>query len=366
MQTIGDLADGRKNNFDALRLFFAVLVLFSHCFPLLYGLRVLDYMGMATREQYNLGTVAVAGFFMISGYLITQSWQGTKNRSNFFQKRARRIVPGYVGAVLFMLLFVAPLSAHSVRGYWHSAVPQLLMMDAPTAPCLFPWNPVPYHLNGSLWTIRYEVYCYLLVALLGVVGGLRRRSLVLVLFLAILSLNFANARWVLFEPRLILLLGNPNAWPRFLCCFLAGLVFFLYRDRIPFSHSIAFVAAGILTFVLLLWSPMGLPDLVVPTGGAYILFYIAYHPRIRLPRLVPEGFDLSYGIYLYAWPIQQLLIQHFGVDAMNPYRLFLYTLPFIAALATVSWVFVEKPFLKRSSQVTPTLESINLNKMLTP
>ena len=160
-----------KNNFDTLRLFLAALVLFSHSYPLA-GVNALEPIVVLTRGQVNGGGIAVDGFFVISGYLVTSSWLSTGSTDKFLRKRILRIYPGFLAALaasfaVAILFSPAPLTYASgvvlnselvVRGVL------LLSYGALDNNAAFPNNPFPHAVNGWLWTLQPELFCYLIVA----------------------------------------------------------------------------------------------------------------------------------------------------------------------------------------------------------
>ncbi len=354
----------QENNFDVLRLFWATLVLFSHCFALPQGGNAREPLALLTNAQTTFGSLAVDAFFVISGFLIAQSWLRSKGQADYLRKRILRIYPGFLVAALFCLVVVGPLASDSTAEYLHALKPLRFVWSALTLsllslPPVFAHLPSAGQINGSLWTIRYEFWCYLLLAALGGLGLLRKHGLLAGLFLGVLLVHTAQ-EWFfpgigqgndLYKTGLLHglelpLIGNLDRWPRLLAFFLAGTVAMLYRERIPRSPRLALLSA----LLLALCFRWGL-NAMLPLCGTYLLLYAASSP-VHPGRALTQRADLSYGIYLYAYPVQQLLIQFLGAH-LHPFALFLIALPLVSALAFLSWKCVEQPFLRRKPKPLP-------------
>ncbi len=180
--------DNRENNLDFLRLFFAVLVIFSHGFPLGVGKEAAEPMSRLSGGQTTLGTVAVDSFFIISGFLITHSYLRSRSVGNYFKKRVERIYPGFIVCMLICALVVVPLAGaaspfpHFFSRALNFAAATSLLREF-SYQHAFTANPNGA-INGSVWSISYEFACYIAVAMLGVVGALRRRRLLSILLCA--------------------------------------------------------------------------------------------------------------------------------------------------------------------------------------
>ncbi len=349
----------RANNFDFLRLLFAVLVIFSHSYSLVGGPLVSEPALGITRGQATLGSLSVAGFFLISGFLIVASWQRSPRLGPFLRRRSIRIYPGFVASMVVMALVVAPLGADAgvatvTAGQLGKLVGQSALLHRYTSPGVFGGLPFPHDINGAVWTIPYEFGCYLLTAAAGVAGLLRPKVALTLLGLAVAAgVGMAATGWGPDVGRLEAVLQVPAQWPPFLAYFWAGAAFYLWRRHVPHSLGLAAGAAGLLAagvFVPLAWRAL------LPTCGAYLLFWVAFHPRLPLHGFGRFG-DFSYGTYLYAWSIQQLLVLWLGPRLSAP-GLFALAAPASVAAGVASWYLVEKPFmaLKGPRSVPPADE----------
>jgi peptidoglycan/LPS O-acetylase OafA/YrhL len=342
----------RQNNFDFLRFALATLVIFAHSFALLVGNDSTEPLMRLTGQQ-TFGALAVDGFFILSGFLVTQSWFRSKGAGDYLKKRARRIYPGFIVATLFCMFVVGPLAARDPLTPFH---PQELLRAAWNIPALrgnfqryvFLDNPFPHTANGSVWSIPYEAWCYVGVMLLAVLAWIKRKPMLAIFALSIAVsatfdiLHLENSGTRLADGgRLGPIIGGPPEWARLLPFYLAGMIFYVYRPVLPFSARWAVVSA--VALVLGGWWSHGFV-FTLPTAGAYLLFWAAFHPGLRLSRWAKYG-DFSYGIYLYAFPIQQLLVMFF--PRIQPLALFAAATPLAILAGVASWHLVEKHFLKR-------------------
>lgn len=223
----------RNRTFDFLRLVFATAVIFAHAPALAYGDPATEMLHHFTRGNLDLGIIAVDGFFLLSGYLIVKSWVDHPQLGYYLLKRVLRIVPGYLVAALLTTLLAGAFVPHPAeffaglgRPFWFS----LLWLKVPNAPPVWLSNPRFHIVNGSMWTIIYEFRCYLLVAVCGLLGVLRRRWLwlaatVMLLVFACLPGTADRFSWhpATGDPRFLLQLVPP---------FFVGGCFYFFRGAL--------------------------------------------------------------------------------------------------------------------------------------
>jgi peptidoglycan/LPS O-acetylase OafA/YrhL len=325
---LADVFLPRSNAIGALRLAFALLVVVSHSWPL--GLGRADPLTVFSHGQTDAGAVAVAGFFVLSGFLVTRSARRT-SLGRFAWHRALRILPAFWVCLLLMALVLGPVlwwvREDTLAGYASARPGPLGFVTANWFTAMGQWGigdlltTTPYGrfkdlsiLNGSLWTLRYELFCYVVMGLLAALGVARRRPTVLVGLAGVLYgmvvldwLNndrFAGARTSLPDIGGLPLLGNLSGGPLFAfgLMFAIGAVAAVRPDRFPVSDRLAAAAAVVILVTLRFggWDVAGAP------AFAYVVLWAA----IRLPRPVHRvgaRHDVSYGVYLYAFPIQQVL-----------------------------------------------------------
>jgi peptidoglycan/LPS O-acetylase OafA/YrhL len=280
----------------------------------------------------SFGELAVDGFFLLSGYLIMQSWDAQPQAWPFLKKRMLRIYPGFVIATLVCAFAVGPLAAEPETYFRELNVTALLanmtLLQKPAVPQVFAGLPHA-GINSSMWTISAEFTCYLGILILGVAGALVRRRTWLVLAVLVFAVG-ATAR----------MSAETIPGMRLAMLFLSGGTYYLYRDRIRMHGGIA---AGAAAFVILCMFSWRLSELAVTTVGGYALIYAA-SKRSGLLSQFNRLPDVSYGVYLYGWPIQNLLIWY--NPTMSPWSLFALSVPCALLAGTISWYLIEEPALR--------------------
>ena len=330
----------RDNNFNFLRLVLALLVILSHSPQLIDGNESREPLARLV-EFTSLGKLAVECFFLLSGYLIVQSWVQSPQIGSFLKKRILRIYPGFVVASLFCAFVVGPLGAQPeqyFKTFWYGGfVKSVVFLKIPEVPDVFQGQPYP-SVNGSMWSISLEFTCYLFVLVLGSIGIFRRK-----IFWLFLSIG-------LYGVVLYALPGSPgknfsldDPLFRLAAFFLMGGCFFLYREFIFYKFRWAIICALIILSCVLVAK---IHYLIFAVAGAYLLFYLAFTPFNFLERFrkIP---DVSYGVYLYGWPVQKLILWYF--PATSPTALFIVSAMMSLLLGAASWYAVEKPFMKLKS-----------------
>jgi peptidoglycan/LPS O-acetylase OafA/YrhL len=330
----------RADNFGALRLAAATAVLLSHGFWLAGR-----EDPVAVRFDDSLGDVAVAVFFAISGFLVAGSWARDPRLRSFLARRARRIWPGLVAAVIVTAFVIGPLfsslapvdylASDATRAYVVGKV--TLLGGGDQLPGVFDANPRP-EANGSLWTLPNEVKAYLILAALGLAGGFRRKRLL-------------GAAWVAAVGATVLLRVTDAASTAalasravyLLAVFLGGALMYSNRHRLRLNGLVA-------ACLLAGWALSAGTVFQWAVGAAafpYASLWLAYRTRPVLVRFTGR-MDLSYGIYLYSFPVEQA-IRALGGPGAGPVVVIAFALPVTGALALLSWLLVEKPCLRRRS-----------------
>jgi peptidoglycan/LPS O-acetylase OafA/YrhL len=340
----GTLVMSSTNNSDSLRFWAAMSVLWFHAVPISDGDERNELMFRLSRGQTTGGTLAVFVFFAISGYLITRSFERSPSLWHFARARALRIVPALLTVVLLLAFVVGPLLSTLPLGeyfassevYRYAQLQSTLMFGwHDTLPGVFGNNPSPW-VNGPLWTLRFEVECYVLVFALGV-AGLLRRGVTLALFVAALA-------YLAVFPGLPGTIGappEPNPHVELTAAFLAGAL--IHQWKVQLDGRVAAVFALIIVGCLF----SGHIRLAQRTLLPYVTLYLATGATMfRIPHLHRAG-DLSYGVYIFAWPVSQLVVQYSGTPSWLQTAAI--TTPVTLLLASASWHLIEERALALKS-----------------
>lgn len=256
-----------------------------------------------------------------------------------------RIVPGLAGATLFTVFVIGVLfTSLPVREYLISPetieyLNNFLIYDmSATLPGVFLNNPISSTVNGSLWTLPYEFTAYVIVAALGAMAFFRSAkilALVLICFLIGAYLNFA------FEFSAILPIINLRVEPLFMLVgfFLSGVIIYFYRDKLIYSSLLGVLL--IVIFSIFSSSPLGY--LLGIAAIPYATILISYSKRLRFENFGRHG-DFSYGLYIYAFPIQQSVVHLYPKS--DPLDIFMVAFPATLLISIASWKFIEEPSLR--------------------
>jgi peptidoglycan/LPS O-acetylase OafA/YrhL len=299
----------------------------------------------ASTGVLTLGTVAVHVFFAISGYLVALSWLADPNVGRFVARRLLRVLPALVVVVLLSVFVLGPLATdESTAAYFADVETWRYLTGALTWPVryhlpgVFAQNPLPGIVNGSLWTLPMEMLMYAAVVVLGVAGVLARPAWLAALLALVCALS--AIAWRLGETHGTIVAELDVRYVlAFAIAFFAGALLAIVGDRVPRSPVLAALVLG--AGALLLHQP--LLRIWAPLAIAYATIVVGTRP-VEPIASVGEETDLSYGVYLYAYPMQQIAVAVLGRDAL------LVTSAAIvssAGWAWLSWRFVEAPALRR-------------------
>ena len=335
-----DLARGRPSGFDYMRLVLSVLVVCIHSGLTATGTD-LEMWTSWTRPFVRL---ILPMFFALSGYLVAGSLLRSASLFQFLTFRVLRIYPALTVEVLLSAFIIGPLlTKATLAAYFSDTLFWQYLWNITghihyLLPGLFLDNPFPRTVNAQLWTVPFELLCYISIAGLALIGVARRHWLAPV-SAVVLTLGYAAVKFYAaggFPPVIV---GRVSGM-FLLVSFLFGVALYLYHDRVPWSRGLC-IASGVIAGLLVSVVPNG--DYIAAPFAAYFTVSLGLTNPFKLAIL--RGADYSYGIFLYGFVIQQMLMQLLP-EARVWWVNILLSVPAAALFAALSWHFVEKPALR--------------------
>jgi peptidoglycan/LPS O-acetylase OafA/YrhL len=342
MITIKQLDTGRNNNFDLLRFLAALMVIFSHSYLVTGNFKNEPLQKLV--GFLDLGALGVKVFFAISGFLITKSLLRQPTLGDFIKARCLRIFPGLLIAAIFCGLIIGPVcTVLPLKSYFaNGGVYNFMWRHAfvynfgNTLPGTFEHLPFPKTVNSPVWTLPAELLLYLAVLLIGIALSLWAKQfkkllaalpVILLVIVYFAGMHYPPWYW-----------GYVFSWG---FMFLLGACCFVFSHKVELSIPLLFIilVPCAMAFHFRMWFFEYLFDIAL----AYGIMVFAYHPGLMVKNFHKLG-DCSYGLYIYAFPIQQLLILKFAGLGTIPH--FFITFLLVMPLALLSWYLVEKPMLK--------------------
>jgi peptidoglycan/LPS O-acetylase OafA/YrhL len=336
----------RKNNFDHIRLLLALAVFFFH-------------IGELTQmQEFHLlrsamsASVAVHSFFIVSGFLIFMSYDRSRSLRSYFSKRLRRIAPGYVAVIALSFLFLSLLSSLPASAYFSSGESlRYLLANLTTLNFLHPTLPGvftdhPYRsVNGALWTIKIEVLFYLTVPLIAMLFRRFEPWKVLGTLFILSALYYFAMGWLYTQTGHPLALTLQRQLPGQMMFFSGGALLYYYFDYFK-RYALPLFFAAILGYIL---QHLVDTELLYPLYALSLSIIVIYF-ALMIPWLghIARYGDLSYGIYIWHFPIIQSFISWQLFDT-HPWLAVGGLLGVVLLLAWLSWHLIEKPFLGKTS-----------------
>lgn len=331
------LARGRDNNFNLIRLLAAAAVVVSHSFALPEG----NWAEPFSSLGFTLGGAAVAVFFALSGFLIFKSFERRPSFIEFGVARILRIFPALALVAVLTAFLVGPLFTrlplddYFADRHSYQYVPAVLSLRwlPGSLPGLFETLPHP-QANGPLWTLYYEVVCYVALGLAGIAGLLRPGRMPFAI-LAYALLYFILVRQT--GPQA----ADAHNYAYLSLPFMIGMIVYRYKERVPANFAIV-VILGIVAAAATSFEVLGPEARLVA-----IAYGSLWAAQVKKPLLLQYNRlgDYSYGVYIYGWPIQQMAV---SLDRdIHPILLMAIALPAVVLCGAISWYSIEKPALAR-------------------
>jgi peptidoglycan/LPS O-acetylase OafA/YrhL len=343
---LADQTAGRDNNVLAIRFVAAATVILFHCYALTD--RWTEEPLYAAFAPMNFGALGVQVFFVLSGFLVTQSWLARPALVAFAAARVLRIYPALVAATLFTILVAGASSTLPWSEYLRSPTTWRYLVRTASGidvvdrlPGVFPDNPFPRAANGSLWTLPVELRLYVALGIAGLAGALARPRSWLAAGLLLVAAALAWPDAVPLDP-------NTRGTRLAAFLFLLGSLACVWQRHLPLSLPGAALAVAL---PLLDANGLAREGPLFALLLAYVVLVVAYHPALRLRGLAGAP-DYSYGLYVYAFPIQQTIVR--AAPDIAPPVLFAAALAATLAVAAVSWHALESPLLRLKSRFRPS------------
>ncbi len=339
------LSYNKNNNFNLIRLIAAIAVFIHHIHPI-YFKTPMSFDIVKFLIGNTMGHMAVNVFFLISGYLVLQSYL-MHSKMQFIKSRFLRIMPAYIVVLFFTVFIIGALASNlNLHDYYsNTATYKYLLNCNPfrinyTIPSVFTTNPIPTQVNNSIWTIPFEITCYIILFILGAIRGFKYKY-VLPVFWGVLIIAYYFVPYAIDTTVIPILDIECNKFFSYFMYFLTGMLFYQYRTKI-YYHWIVCI---IVLILCILFNKYVVYAYCCYVMIAYILFYIALKIPIHIYNKYMKH-DYSYGFYLYAFPIQQLLAMYYQQHKIAYINSILVSFVLTSVCAILSWHLIEKPFLK--------------------
>lgn len=358
-QSLEKIYDPKNNSFDLARFLLAVMVIYAHSYPLLIKNNSGDLVSRFTKNQIDAGGLAVYCFFAISGFLITQSIVKSRSYIDYLIKRFLRIMPAFFMSLCIAAFIIGPVVSNiSLWEYFfqHS----ILEPNSPYSYILrnitfnvrgYSWgiynvftdNAYPLSMNGSMWTLKHEIFCYLGLIIISMLGFLKKRKLYLIytmVFAVILILYYVYDFKLFHLSKIAFLKWDEREYINIIrlgFIFNLGSLIYIYRDKVKFN--ILLVMLPIILFIILLIIRPEMLKYALILLLPYLIISICI--KLKFSSFSKYG-DFSYGIYIYAFMIQQTLSHYFN-HSLTVISFFALSFIITLVIAILSWNFIERP-----------------------
>lgn len=298
----------KTNNLNLIRFIAAILVIIHHSFPLCYGSERGDFVAEYTGDMLSLGTIAVGVFFVTGGFLIAGSAERKNKAGAFFKARITRIFPSLAVVVLASAFVIGPIVTElSVSDYFSNGNTYKYLLNGVlllqhTLPGVFESNPYPEVVNGPLWTLPVEFLCYIGCFIAFKLGFFDKKRYGITIPFAVVAA--IGVGFVFRSQPFIIRIIQP------VLLYYIGIGFYVFKDRIKLSGKL-FALLVLLWLVLI---ALKLSFLAMLIAFPYVIMYLAFGIESEVVASFGKKYEISYGMYLWGWVLQQLLCQ------MNMFR----------------------------------------------
>lgn len=348
---LNNLLNYKNNNLTFIRACLSIIVIYSHSFPLT-GTNINNEIFFKLSGCYTGGTIAVAIFFFISGILITKSYLKDENPIEFTISRLFRLLPALLVAAIFLAFIAGPLlTTYSVDEYFgniyiYSFIYNNIIFNTDfNLPGVFANLYFPRSIVGSWWTLRYEFFCYFVLLMLGMLGIFKNRNICLLIgcifiYLTLTELDFIKQFYIR---------GGTTDIYYLPLYFIFGSLFFLFSDIININFKTTIAIVGLTYFL------KGTPvyNYLFLISCFFVCLWLSVHPLIMKLKM---KHDLSYGVYIYGFFIQQLLVYFF--PDLNSNLNALLSVLICIPLGLLSAIFIEEPSINLGKKIIKKLTFI--------
>lgn len=335
-----------NNNFNFIRLVASIFVILEHSWPL-SGSEPSGFL----KFTGSLGFFAVRIFFIISGYLIYQSYIRSQSDWVYLYKRCLRIFPGLIVVTIVAMFIVGPIvTQKSLYDYFHhpllwSYLRNIFLFKIQwELPGVFNNNVYSNIVNGSLWTLIYEFIFYISLIVMAKLKFFKNKGTLLIIFAILFVIRILVYIYPL-DNKFIFFLVHTDLNLLFLIefglFFLSGIILYQYKEKVTLNNFM-FIAVCALWIISMYSEYLLFSSLIFLP---YIVFFLSTHPRLLFLNNYMKFGDYSYGLYIYAFPVQQLIYYSMG-EKLNVYAMMLLSIVCTIPLAVFSWHLIEEPALK--------------------
>jgi peptidoglycan/LPS O-acetylase OafA/YrhL len=342
------MVNARHNSYDLLRLILAFFVLISHAYWL-KGIENPDIYTITNSQTY-LAEIGLIGFFALSGFLISKSFLRRKDIIQYSINRVLRIFPGFWVCLFLTAFFFAPIIFYLEKGnlnnfplFGNWSATNYLRLNYTTVINQVNLKGVldsvsRKNLNGSIWTLHVELMCYLLTVCLGYLGLLRRKKLLLIFILISFTLYLS----ILFDFDYVESLKYyiPFKKAKLFMAYLFGSLIVVFEKQI--LNQKFMIISGVFVILILLLPPLF--KMFFPL--VFTVFFLSSFSLFQINL----KYDISYGFYVYAWPIQQLILVFYSPE-INLFSFICLTLLLLIPISVLSFLYIEKPIISQKNKV---------------